>query len=86
MLINKLFQKFLDVYQNELIPTINYCKFNPDCIPGIKELICKMGRHDYEPEKLINCSNVELRCVWCAQAKHSNIPIKNSRVRCKEKV
>ena len=47
--------------------TINFFKHNPHSIPGIAQLICKLGRHDYRIIHTNMWSKISiLKCRHCS--------------------
>jgi hypothetical protein len=55
-----------------LTSTLKFFKYNPHAIPGIEQLLCKMGRHDYEVHSVDRTSNkVLLECFYCLHKKSS---------------
>lgn len=46
-----------------------FFKVNPHKIPGIKKLLCKLGRHDFELGKVKSFKCVELYCFYCLHRK-----------------
>lgn len=50
--------------------TLLFYRFNPHAIPGIKQLLCKMGRHDYMAEE-IKENGVILTCFYCERQRLS---------------
>ena len=66
-----MFQKF-----NDLKATLMFFRHNPHSIPGIRDLLCKMGRHDYEAISLsdFNLSGCILECFYCQRRKTSHFP------------
>jgi hypothetical protein len=62
-------------YENweDFMSTVNFFRFNPHSIPGICQLLCKMGRHDYEAAELDKeKKSVILECFYCQRRKSSS--------------
>lgn len=62
-------------YENweDFMSTVNFYRYNPHSIPIISRLLCKMGRHDYEPAELDKVNKrVILECFYCQRRKSSS--------------
>jgi hypothetical protein len=56
----------------DVLSTLRFFRYNPHSIPGIRNLLCKLGRHDFEAEKLNGTeTGVILRCFYCEHKKNS---------------
>ena len=53
---------------DDFMSTVNFFRFNPHALPGIRQLLCKMGRHDYMPISALS-NYVELECFYCLRRK-----------------
>lgn len=54
--------------------TLGYYRHNLHTIPGIQELLCKMGRHDYEGiDYDAKHNNILLECFYCQKMKSSHL-------------
>jgi hypothetical protein len=83
MLLNKL-EKFKYWWHDQFMPTFGFYQSNPHSIPGIRELLCKMGRHDYEARKIRYNrkgapDGLELECLYCEHKKSSGLPRKEKK-------
>lgn len=56
------------------IAELRFYKYNPHSIPGVRQLLCKMGRHDYEAVGVDSDRCVLLRCFYCERPKRSHLP------------
>lgn len=56
---------------DDFMSTVNFYRFNPHKLPPVSRLLCKMGRHDYEPSAVLGPDHVMLECVYCLQKKSS---------------
>jgi hypothetical protein len=54
---------------DDFMSTVNFFRFNPHSIPGIVQLLCKMGRHDYLPTEILGHNYVMLECFYCGKEK-----------------
>ena len=60
---------------DDFIYSINFYRFNPHSIPIIRNLLCKMGRHDYEASSISPDRKwVLLECFYCLRKKKSRLP------------
>jgi hypothetical protein len=73
----KPFKRLIKKYRGwsdweDFMGTVNFYRFNPHSIPIISNLLCKMGRHDYEPAELDKVrKSVILECFYCQRRKSS---------------
>lgn len=56
---------------DDFMATVHFYKFNPHSIPGIAQLLCKLGRHDYEAYSITLPNRVTLECFYCGKKKGS---------------
>lgn len=54
----------------DFMSTVTFYRCNPHAIPGIAQLLCKMGRHDYE-FVAANGDYGILECFYCLRRKGS---------------
>ncbi len=63
---------------DDFIHSMSFYRFNPHSLPIIRNVLCKMGRHDYEASsiKLLpdGKSWVLLECFYCLHKKKSRLP------------
>lgn len=69
MLARKL-EEFKYWWRDGFMPTFGFFISNPHSIPAVSRLICKMGRHDFEGDKVKYNKKgapvgVELICFYC---------------------
>ena len=65
--------------KHELLSTLNFYRFNPSRIPGIVQLLCKMGRHDFEADDVLyndycRIVGAKLKCFYCFHERGSFFP------------
>lgn len=72
----KFVKRLIRNYSNwdDFMSTVNFYKLNPHSIPGITQLLCKMGRHDYEAVKVDKIhKRIILECFYCLHKKGSSV-------------
>lgn len=70
----KLFKQFRKKYPqwDDLKHSITFYRWNPHSIPVVSNLLCKLGRHDYEPLYLNkDKKSIVLECFYCQRRKVS---------------
>lgn len=59
---------------DSFMSTVNFYRFNPHSTPGIAQLLCKLGRHDYEAVEVDRVHySVILECFYCCHRKGSGL-------------
>lgn len=69
----KYFKQFYD--WDDFMATVMHNVYNPHAIYGLRQLICRLGRHDVEVQEIdAKHNSVILQCVYCLHRKSSCLP------------
>jgi hypothetical protein len=66
----KIIDKIKKIDIDDVTSKVNFYRYNPHAIPGVKDLLCKLGRHDYEAHSEQD-NKVVLQCFYCDKIKTS---------------
>lgn len=57
---------------DNFLGTLKFFRYNPHSIPGLSDLMCKLGRHDYQVSSVNRRARlVMLECFYCLHRKQT---------------